>query len=120
MTKKKDKDPPVNDEKAHFVVLVRVGGSSPWSRPFVVRAGSLRDAYLDVMEKAHELFQNPSVSLEGYILGLEELPEAKRIARTWWMLAQEYAGGSSSIAARDFEAEWREHGAIDVETEEDA
>lgn len=116
MTKKKKDD---SEDKAHFIVLVRLGGSMPWSRPFVVRARSLREAYLHVMQESPDMFQNPSITLEGYIVGLEPLPEAKRIARSWWMLGQTTAGNDAMEAAREFESMWREHGAIDVNTEED-
>ena len=88
-----------------FLVLVRMEGPSPFSRPFLVRANSTWDAYRRIITANETMFQHPRISLEAYVLGMEELPEAKAIARAWWLLAGK--------REKDFEDEWREHGALE-------
>jgi hypothetical protein len=92
-----------------FLVMVRMEGQSPFSRPFLVRANSLWDAYRRIIAANESMFQHPRISLEAYVLGLEEMPEAKAIARSWWLLA-----GKSE---KDFEQEWRRHGSMQEEAE---
>jgi hypothetical protein len=92
-----------------FLVMARLEGPSPWSRPFIVRANSVADAYRRIITTNEDMFQHPRILLEAYVLGLNDMPEAKAIARSWWLLA-----GKSE---KDFATEWRRHGSMQEDVE---
>src|SRR5580704_4956949 len=99
-----------DDEKVTFLVMVTVERPTRWSRPCFVRAGSLAEAYVEIIERDFAMFQVPNVHLEGFVIGAGENPDAKRIAKAWWALARQSDEDG-------FEDLWNEHGALPQEDE---
>lgn len=64
--------------------------------------------------------QNPHVSLQGFVVGREELryvvPDVKAAARAYWYSALENVGISRQSDEDYFEATWQEHGPAEDHT----
>jgi hypothetical protein len=101
----------MSDETCLFAVFATHEGPNRWSRPYFVRAGTLAEAYINVIEEHRSLFQHPHIRLEGFVIGLGELPDMKRVAKAWWRLAYQNANNPNKGAEEDFDELWDEHGA---------
>jgi hypothetical protein len=103
-------------EKITFLVMTTLETPSRWSCPYFVRAASLAEAYIEVIEMNRSMFQHPRVRLEGFVVSPGELPDSKRIAKAWWTLAYQNASEENKGSSKeDFETMWDEHGATPEE-----
>jgi len=102
------------EEKILFTVVATIGeGERAYRRPYFVRAASLREAYAEVLQG--ELFHNPTVKLEAFVVGTGELAKGLRLedlAKFYWSVGRH--------TSETFEDTWDENGAEpwDRESEE--
>lgn len=93
------------NEKILFTVVATIGeGERSYRRPYFVRAATLREAYVEVLQG--ELFQNPAVKLEAFVVGTGELAKGLRLedlAKFYWSVGRN--------TSETFEDAWDENGA---------
>ncbi len=102
-----------DDGKVTFLVMATFPPSN-YTRPFFVRAATIPDAYVDVITSNREAFQTPAFKFDISVIGLDQIPDVKEVARKYWEAGRTLEPSSEFGTFEEF---WEEHGASPEERE---
>lgn len=101
-----------SDDKVAFLILATRQGGSSFTAQFYVRAKSLADAYVQVLNDEGELCQHPDLRLQGFVASTGMMAKAlqlKELAQFYFELGRQAEANPNHDTT--FEEAWEEHGA---------